>query len=65
MNSGLALFLAFSIGIVAGLRSMTAPAIVAWAVHLGDQSFRLSPGFHRLRLGSRYSQSGRTGRIRC
>ena len=35
MNSGLTLLLAFSIGIVAGLRSMTAPAVVAWAVHLG------------------------------
>jgi uncharacterized membrane protein len=29
------LLLAFAIGIVAGLRSMTAPAVVAWAVHLG------------------------------
>ena len=27
--------LAFLIGIFAGLRSLTAPAIVAWAVHLG------------------------------
>jgi len=35
MNSGLALFLVFGIGVVAGLRSMTAPAIVAWAAHLG------------------------------
>jgi hypothetical protein len=35
MNSGFALFLAFGIGVVAGLRSMTAPAIVAWAAHLG------------------------------
>jgi uncharacterized membrane protein len=35
MNSGLALLLAFGIGVVAGLRSMTAPAIVAWAAHLG------------------------------
>jgi uncharacterized membrane protein len=35
MNSGLALFLAFGIGVVAGLRSMTAPAVVAWAAHLG------------------------------
>lgn len=29
------LFLAFLIGIFAGLRSLTAPASVAWAVHLG------------------------------
>jgi uncharacterized membrane protein len=31
----LALVLAFGIGIVAGLRSMTAPAVIAWAAHLG------------------------------
>jgi uncharacterized membrane protein len=35
MNSGFALLLAFGIGVVAGLRSMTAPAVVAWAAHLG------------------------------
>jgi uncharacterized membrane protein len=35
MNAGLALFLALSIGFVAGLRSLTAPAVVAWAAHLG------------------------------
>jgi uncharacterized membrane protein len=29
------LLLAFAIGIVAGLRSMTAPAVVAWAGHFG------------------------------
>jgi len=29
------LVLAFALGIVAGLRSMTAPAAVAWAAHLG------------------------------
>jgi uncharacterized membrane protein len=33
MNS--TLLLAFCIGIVAGLRSLTAPAVVAWAAHLG------------------------------
>jgi uncharacterized membrane protein len=27
--------LAFLIGVLAGLRSLTAPAVVAWAVHLG------------------------------
>jgi uncharacterized membrane protein len=31
----MSLLLAFAIGIIAGLRSMTAPAIVAWAAHLG------------------------------
>jgi len=35
MSSGVTLFLAFFIGIVAGLRSLTAPAVVAWAAHLG------------------------------
>jgi len=35
MSSDLALALsAFAIGIVAGLRSMTAPAAVSWAAHL-------------------------------
>jgi len=35
MNSGLGLWPAFGIGFVAGLRTMTAPAVVAWAAHLG------------------------------
>jgi uncharacterized membrane protein len=35
MHSGFALLLAFGIGVVTGLRSMTAPAVVAWAAHLG------------------------------
>jgi|SRR5579872_1251345 len=35
MNSGLIFLLAFGIGVVAGLRSLTAPAVVAWAAHLG------------------------------
>jgi uncharacterized membrane protein len=35
MNSAIAFLLALGIGIVAGLRSMTAPAAVAWAAHLG------------------------------
>src|SRR5947209_19825579 len=30
----MSLLLAFGIGIVAGMRSMTAPALVAWAAHL-------------------------------
>jgi len=42
MNSGFALLLVFGIGVVTGLRSMTAPAVVAWAAHLGwiNRSFR-------------------------
>jgi uncharacterized membrane protein len=35
MNSALALGLSFAIGVVAGLRSFTAPAVVAWAARLG------------------------------
>ncbi len=35
MNPGEVLLLGFGIGVVAGLRSMTAPAVVAWAAHLG------------------------------
>jgi uncharacterized membrane protein len=34
MNASVLLF-ALGIGIVAGLRTMTAPAVVAWAAHLG------------------------------
>jgi uncharacterized membrane protein len=35
MTPTLVLLLAFLIGVVCGLRSLTAPAIVAWAAHLG------------------------------
>jgi len=35
MNSNLALLLAFGIGVIAGLRSLTAPAVVTWAAHRG------------------------------
>jgi uncharacterized membrane protein len=35
MNSGFVVLPAFIIGLVTGLRSLTAPAIVAWAAHLG------------------------------
>jgi uncharacterized membrane protein len=43
MNSGLAMFLAFAIGGVAGLRSMTAPAVVAWAAYSGWINIHGSP----------------------
>ena len=33
MNSSTVLLLAFAIGVVAGLRALTAPAVVAWAAH--------------------------------
>ncbi len=35
MNSGIALLFIFGIGFVAGLRTFTAPMVVAWAAHLG------------------------------
>jgi uncharacterized membrane protein len=35
MGSGFGMLLTFGIGVVAGLRTMTAPALVAWAAHLG------------------------------
>jgi uncharacterized membrane protein len=34
-HSGLVYLLAFGIGLVTGLRSMTGPALVCWAAHLG------------------------------
>ena len=43
MSSGLALLLTLGIGVVAGLRTMTAPAIVAWAAHLGWINLSGSP----------------------
>jgi len=42
MNS-LALLLAFGIGVVAGLRSLTAPAVVAWAACMGWLNLHGSP----------------------
>ena len=35
MNADFILFSAFGIGVVAGLRSLTAPAAVSWAAYLG------------------------------
>jgi uncharacterized membrane protein len=43
MNSGFALLLVFGIGVVTGLRSMTAPAVVAWAAHMGWINLHGSP----------------------
>jgi uncharacterized membrane protein len=43
MNPGFALALACGIGVVAGLRSLTAPAVVAWAAHLGWLNLSGSP----------------------
>ncbi len=34
MDGGVVLLLAFAIGVLAGLRSLTAPAAVAWGAHL-------------------------------
>ena len=35
MDTALVLGIAFAIGVVTGLRSFTAPAVVSWAAHLG------------------------------
>jgi len=35
MNSTMAFALIFAIGMIAGLRALTAPAVVCWAAHLG------------------------------
>jgi uncharacterized membrane protein len=35
MTPSIALFLMFAIGMIAGLRALTAPAVVCWAAHLG------------------------------
>lgn len=43
MTSTLALLLAVGIGVVAGLRSLTAPAVVAIAAHLGWINLHNSP----------------------
>ena len=43
MSATSALILALGIGIVAGLRSLTAPAVVAWAAHLGRLDLHASP----------------------
>jgi uncharacterized membrane protein len=44
MNSGIVvLLLALGIGFVAGLRSLTAPAVVAWAAHIGWINLHGSP----------------------
>jgi uncharacterized membrane protein len=43
MNANYVFGFAFGIGIVAGLRSLTAPAAVSWAGHLGWLNLRGSP----------------------
>ncbi len=43
MTFNFALALAFGIGIVAGLRSLTAPAVVSWAAYLGWLNLQGSP----------------------
>lgn len=43
MTSMFALLLVFGIGVVAGLRSLTAPAVMAWAAHLGWINLHNSP----------------------
>jgi uncharacterized membrane protein len=43
MNSNLVLVLAFAIGVIAGLRAMTAPMVVSWAAHLHWINLQGSP----------------------
>jgi uncharacterized membrane protein len=43
MNAGVVLLLALCIGIVAGLRSLVTPAVVAWVAHLGWINLQGSP----------------------
>jgi uncharacterized membrane protein len=43
MSLGFVLLLTFCIGVVAGLRTFTAPAVVCWAAHLGWINLSGSP----------------------
>ena len=43
MNPNYVFVFALGIGIVAGLRAMTAPAVVSWAAHLGCLSLHATP----------------------
>jgi len=43
VNLGVVLLLSLVIGVVAGLRSLTAPAVVAWAAHIGWINLHGSP----------------------
>ncbi len=43
MNADLILFSAFGIGVVAGLRALTAPAVVSWAAYVGWLNLQGSP----------------------
>ena len=43
MSPDFILFSAFGIGVVAGLRSLTAPAVVSWAAYLGWLNLQGSP----------------------
>jgi uncharacterized membrane protein len=52
MSQSLVILLAFGVGVVAGMRSMTAPAVVAWAAHLGWLHLAGSPLFF---MASRFS----------
>jgi len=49
MNTSMILCLAFAIGVVGGLRALTAPAVVCWAAHLGWINLH---GSHLAVLGS-------------
>ena len=66
MNIELALLLAFGIGVVAGLRSLTAPAVVAWAAHIGWINLHGShSGFHGIDVGGGSVHGSCPWRIGC
>jgi uncharacterized membrane protein len=52
MSVGLVLVLAFGIGVVAGLRAFTAPAVTAWVAHLGRLNLS---GSHLSFMGSAWA----------
>ena len=59
MHSEFVFALAVGIGIVAGLRSLTAPALVSWAAHLGWLDLHGSKRFDQLRNLEAAIMSGR------
>jgi len=52
------LLLAFAIGVIAGLRSMTAPAVMAWGAHAGRLALCGTPLALLSSAAARYSLTG-------
>jgi uncharacterized membrane protein len=57
MNSNLVFLVTFGIGLIAGLRSMTGPALAGWAAHLGWLNLQHSRLAFMGSTGARYSFS--------